>query len=78
MSCDVATWADTSSNQASKDPSKLHRGYRNLGKIYRLEQANSLKSQVLRTRRPKNPSKEPTRRFSCYYRSSTTGGGRVP
>jgi hypothetical protein len=34
MPCDVATWADTSSNQASKDPSKLRRDYRDLGKIY--------------------------------------------
>jgi len=27
ISYDVATWADTSSNQASKDPGKLRRGY---------------------------------------------------
>ena len=29
-----ATWADTSSNQASKDPGQLGRGYSNLDKIY--------------------------------------------
>jgi hypothetical protein len=34
MSYDVATWADTSSNQAIKDPGQLRRGYSNLGKIY--------------------------------------------
>jgi hypothetical protein len=34
MSYDVATWADTSFNQASKDPGQLRRGYSNLGKIY--------------------------------------------
>jgi hypothetical protein len=32
LSYDVATWADTSSNQASKDPGYLRRGYSNLGK----------------------------------------------
>jgi hypothetical protein len=31
---DVATWADTSSNQASKNPGQLRGGYGNLGKIY--------------------------------------------
>jgi hypothetical protein len=34
MSYDVATWADTSSNQASKNPGQLCRGYGNLGKMY--------------------------------------------
>jgi hypothetical protein len=34
LSYDVATWADTSSNQASKDPCQLRCGYSNLGKIY--------------------------------------------
>jgi hypothetical protein len=34
MSYDIATWADTSSNQASKDPGQQRRGYSNLGKIY--------------------------------------------
>ena len=33
MSCAVATQADTSSNQASKDPGQLRRGNSNLGKI---------------------------------------------
>jgi hypothetical protein len=36
MSYDVATWADTPSNQASKDPGQLHRVYSNLGKIWYL------------------------------------------
>jgi hypothetical protein len=34
MLYDIATWADTSSNQASKDPSQLRRGYSNLSEIY--------------------------------------------
>jgi hypothetical protein len=34
LSYDVATWADTSSNQASKVPGQLRCGYSNLGKIY--------------------------------------------
>jgi hypothetical protein len=34
LSYDVATWANTSSNQASKDPCQLRCGYSNLGKIY--------------------------------------------
>jgi hypothetical protein len=34
MLYDVATWADTSSNQASKDPGNLRHGYSNLSKIY--------------------------------------------
>jgi len=33
MSYDVAIWA-ASSNQASKDPGQLRRGYSSLGKIY--------------------------------------------
>jgi hypothetical protein len=33
MSCAVATQADTSSNQAIKDPGRLRRGNSNLGKI---------------------------------------------
>jgi hypothetical protein len=33
MSCAVATEADTSSNQAIKDPGRQRRGYSNLGKI---------------------------------------------
>jgi hypothetical protein len=31
---DAATWADTSSNQASKDPGQPRSSYSNLGKIY--------------------------------------------
>jgi hypothetical protein len=34
LSYDVATWADTSSNQASKDFGQQRRGYSNLDKIY--------------------------------------------
>jgi hypothetical protein len=33
MSCEVATWAVTSSNQASKDPGQLRRGYSNPSKF---------------------------------------------
>jgi hypothetical protein len=33
MSYAVATWADTSSNQAIKDPGQRRCGYSNLGKI---------------------------------------------
>jgi hypothetical protein len=34
LSYDIATWADTSSNQASKDPSQQRCSYNNLDKIY--------------------------------------------
>jgi hypothetical protein len=33
MSYAIATWADTSSNQAIKDPTERRCGYSNLGKI---------------------------------------------
>jgi hypothetical protein len=33
MLCDVATWADTSSNQAIKDLGQRRCGYSNLGKL---------------------------------------------
>jgi len=36
MSCDVATWADTSSNQAIKDPGQRRCGSSNLGKFINL------------------------------------------
>jgi hypothetical protein len=36
MLCDVTRWADTSSNQASKDPSQLRCGSSNLGKFINL------------------------------------------
>jgi hypothetical protein len=42
MLYDVATWVDTSSNQARKDLVSLRCGYDNLGKIYCFDTVNNV------------------------------------
>jgi hypothetical protein len=48
MLCDVATWADTSSNQAIKDLGQRRCGYSNLGKLLVIK--SSVVARTLPTR----------------------------